>query len=81
VCLVDSPRLGDSPRPLADRSAGCLDRTTILRLEAIFVLRTVRALSPGQPAPSLADSPRLLGGRSDLYAEFGQVCSVPLLLI
>jgi hypothetical protein len=42
-------------------------------LVATFVLRTVRALSSGQSAPSLADSPRQPGGQSDLYADSCQV--------
>jgi hypothetical protein len=69
ACLADSPWLADCPRPLANHSADHLDRSGVFRLEATFVLRAVRALSSGQSAPSLADSPRQPGGQSDLYAD------------
>jgi hypothetical protein len=63
-----------------DRFADYFDRTIVFRLEASFVLQTVRVLSSGQSTPSLADSPRQLGGQSDLYTDSCQVCSIPLLL-
>jgi hypothetical protein len=80
-------RLADSLRGVADHSADCLDRTAVFRLEASLVLRIVRTylpdsprLSSGQSTPTPADSPRQLGGQSDLYAETCQVCLIPLLL-
>jgi hypothetical protein len=71
LCLLGGQSvLADSLLGVADRLADHLDRSGVFRLEATFVLRTVRALSSGQSAPSLADSPRQLGRQSDLYANF-----------
>jgi hypothetical protein len=53
ACLADSLQLANSLRPLVDH----LDRDGVFRLEATFVMRTVRALSSRQSTPFLADSP------------------------
>jgi hypothetical protein len=83
----------DSPRVLGGQSAargqstsprgpfcGLFRQKCYFLAGGFFCTADSLCLSSGQSAPTPADSPRQLGGQSDLYAETCQVCSVPLLL-
>jgi hypothetical protein len=73
VWLADSPRLADSPQGVADRSADRLDRVAVFSVGEDFCTADSPRLFFRTVCPSLADSPRQLGGQSDLYAETCQV--------
>jgi hypothetical protein len=73
VTFPDSPWLADSPQGAHGPFGRPFTQRHVFAVGEDFCTADSPRLTPGQPASSLADSPRQLGGQSDLYVESCQV--------